>query len=288
MYICRADRHDLGVIDGYTLFDGRCAIRGKFAKYLLSRRVMYPTVTLEGNVEKLLGDIVTQKLGIAVRPISGREYFGEELSTTKTGGTLLEWALEMAETYGFSFDIEYDFSANELEFVVWNGIDRSRKQNLRNWIEFSAEWENLTDFSLIHSDREYKNVAVVAGMGKGDKRICTVVDLCPDNEDRREMWVDAKDVQKEESTTDDEYLQLLRKRGITRLNERTVSDEFTAKSEDSLFHYPDDYDLGDIVTVSDSRYSLSIDCRIIEIDETINNGIQKVNLKFSNGLISED
>lgn len=288
VYVCRADRHDLGVIDGYTLADGRCTVRGKFAKYLLSRRVIYPTADLTGNAERLLRLLVKDRLGIPSRPLSGRILFGEDLNEQKTGGSLLDWALEIAKRYSFSFDIEYDFDSEKLELVVWKGKNRSRSQSSENWIEFSAEWENLAEFSAQRSDREYKNVAIVAGMGKGANRICTVVDICPDSEDRRELWVDAKDIQKEEETTDAEYVHLLTKRGLAKLAEHRISEEFSAVSENSFFSYPDDYDLGDTVTVSDRNYSLSVDCQIIEVDEVFNNGIQQINLKFSNGTITKN
>ena len=103
---------------------------------------------------------------------------------------------------------------------------------------FSTKWGNLTGASWAFGDNDYANVAVVQGAGEGDARATVTVGLTDaTGADRRELYVDARDVQpdeeKGESNKSEAYLERLMARGTNKLLEqlRTGSIELTIDAE---------------------------------------------------------
>ena len=103
---------------------------------------------------------------------------------------------------------------------------------------FSTKWGNLTGASWAFGASDYANVAVVQGAGEGDARATVTVGLTDaTGADRRELYVDARDVQpdeeKGESNKSEAYLERLMARGTNKLLEqlRTGSIELTIDAE---------------------------------------------------------
>lgn len=73
--------------------------------------------------------------------------------------------------------------------------------------------------------------------------------------DLREVFLDAKDINKDE-LTEKEYLEALRSRGQEYLKENKIFENFEAEAEaDVNFIYGKDYDLGDVVTVKKKKWN---------------------------------
>lgn len=191
--------------------------------------------------------------------------------------------MKTTKKYEFSFDIEYNFDSEQSELVIWKGNDFSRGARGKKNIEFSAERSNFVDLSIFQSERSSKNFAVVAGDKWDFERVFVNVDLRRPEEDKRELWVNAKDISSDSALTPEACESMLFDRGVDELLKRRPVCRFSAEYDDPFFRYPDDFDLGDIVTISDKSRGISSDSRITEIDETIKGGVRQVNLKFSNG-----
>ncbi|WP_081834456.1 hypothetical protein [Geomicrobium sp. JCM 19039] len=113
----------------------------------------------------------------------------------------------------------------------------------------------------------------VAGQGDGAERRIVVVG---DGLDRRESFVDARDV--EEEIEDEETGEMvsrpvkdideeLRQRGEEALAEKARKQSFTCQIIDgSPFKYEVDYDLGDIVTMQNRKWGVTLDARLEEIE----------------------
>lgn len=69
--------------------------------------------------------------------------------------------------------------------------------------------------------------------------------------------------------TDEEYLQTLIDRGEERLADCPNVEQFeaTIRTVGSQYEYLKDYNIGDIVTVQDDRLGISIDVRIVKIEQ---------------------
>lgn len=70
--------------------------------------------------------------------------------------------------------------------------------------------------------------------------------------------------------TDEEYLQSLIDRGNEKLADCPKVEQFeaTIRTVGSQYEYLKDYNIGDIVTVQDERLGISIDVRIVKIEQS--------------------
>lgn len=101
----------------------------------------------------------------------------------------------------------------------------------------------------------------------------------------REIFVDAKDLQKEEGTTDGDYKATLIHRGEEKLAERSEAVAFECKTmANSNFRYKTDYDLGDIVVIRKEEWGVTSNLRITELQETYEYGSMTVEPTFGTPL----
>ena len=114
------------------------------------------------------------------------------------------------------------------------------------------------------SDTDYANVALVQGAGEGNERATVWVgDVDSTGADRREMYIDARDIQpdedKGETNTSQSYLEKLADRGGEKLlaQLRTGSIEFDV-DDDSL-------QVGDVLSVSLPQLGYTAMVRVADI-----------------------
>src|SRR5690606_28690547 len=109
----------------------------------------------------------------------------------------------------------------------------------------------------------YKNTVLIAGQGEGADRKLAVIDNGFSGFDRRELFVDARDIdqEKEDGTpvSDDEYENMLIKRGESKLAEHQPIKTFESGiSVLSNLIYKQDFDLGDKVTIQNNRWGVTL------------------------------
>ena len=126
-----------------------------------------------------------------------------------------------------------------------------------------------------------KNYAIVLGEGEGESRVKVHVDATNGME-RRDLIVDAKDVQREDGETDESYHSRLIARGIEKLieNQQTFSCAFTPCAND----FGIKYDLGDILTVYLTDYGINLQSRVCRFTQKAKNN--KVETKIEVGKIT--
>ena len=281
-YICKSDSDEIGIIESFKLTDTNLIIKGRFGRSLLSRYVIYPTVTVKNkSVGATLSEQVSERMtGISI----GNVVEGENITTQQTGGTLMDWADSLTIEQGLTHDIVYDYAENKLAFTVKQGRDLRQEQNVNNPVVFSPEWDNLIGFEYDHSERDYKNYAIVSGEDSGTDRKNVVVDMVADGDERRELWVDAKSL-RSDGFTQEEYLSNLEQYGREKLSAYGRIDCFSADVTADSYVYREDYDLGDIVNVSVPKYGIYADFRITEIEEVYEKGERSLSLTFGQGYL---
>lgn len=264
--------NELGLVDGIN-YDGEyCTVKGMFAGVLLNRRVLYPTLLLEGDSGEILKREVQGRLNIPSAPDSLSE-IGAPGASQVTGGTLLSFAQRLCTQLNVSFDIRLNPQKNGLEFLIWKGREDSKKKAV-----LSENFETLDFIKVFRSEREYKNYAVVAGQGRGADRVYTVVDIVPNGEERRELWVDARDLQQGEGTSLEGYIEILRRRGLDRLSEHSKAEDISVSSHQIDLLFGRDYELGDVIGVSAPSLDLNRNYRITGADLIYENGGRHVQL----------
>lgn len=111
---------------------------------------------------------------------------------------MLDAEKKLAEVSGLGFTVLFDPETGAELFKVYKGVDRSNEQSPGYVGYFGTDVGNIQNISVTSGTTDYKNVAVVAGAGEGAAREVRIVSLgSVSGENRRELYVDARDLQKE-------------------------------------------------------------------------------------------
>lgn len=160
--------------------------------------------------------------------------FDTRYTAQTSGGSLLDYltTISAACDLGFRVVLAGKNADKTLRFEVYRPTADPNNR-------FSSKWGNLTGASWAFGDNDYCNVAVVQGAGEGENRATVTVGLTDTTgSDRRELYVDARDLQpdeeKGETNQSTDYLQRLMDRGTNKLLDqlRTGSIELTIDAED--------------------------------------------------------
>ncbi len=302
-YLFRNDRAELGVIRevNYAQSDKgqRTAYcKGYFAESLLNDRIIPLTYTKTGTPEAISRDMVNQYV---INPAdSGRKIphialgeshgLGSSVSFQSTGDQLGDKMYEIEKTQEMSHRLAYDYQSNTLTFECWKGLDRRDTQSVNSWAVFSDSFYNVKNVTYDKDDSSYANFAYVAGAGEGTARTVVEVDGRTDSsEERREIYVDARDLQKtytdddgnEKTYSDSEYLALLKQRGLEKLSEYSIVETVNSDVDaEANLVYRKDFDLGDLCTYQNTQMNIECTKRITEVQEVYEGSKQTLNITF--------
>ncbi|EKZ0169268.1 siphovirus ReqiPepy6 Gp37-like family protein [Enterococcus faecalis] len=179
---------------------------------------------------------------------------------------------EEVETLCTSYDFGIRETATKLG-VPGNTLSIFKGRDVSRTIEFSDEYENLTKAGYQNNNFDESSTAIVFGEGEGSERKSVVVGNEKVGLLRKELYVDARDLQKssdEVTLTDSQYIEALKNRGNNKLSERkrilTLSGEVPTSSK--LFKLGEDYQLGDTITIKSNLYNLKKTSTITTIKKT--------------------
>lgn len=279
-YIVRDDDNSVGIIEDVIITDSEdgevATITGRFAEKFLGQRVVWEQTQVNGTVEYCLNSIVysnfinptdTERV-IDIIGIAEPKNYTERLEAQYTGTNILELITEVCKALEIGFRFKYE--QGKFYFELYKGIDRSYGQIVNPWVVFSDVNGILKEMSYRYVTSTETNVARVAGEGEGIERIFetqgTAVGIY-----RKELFVDARDIQSEKVDSTAEYSNLLKQRGSEKLSipVQEVDSSITAINK---YTYKKDFDLGDIITIENKRWGISINKRIIEVLESEENG----------------
>ena len=285
--IWKKGSNEVGVIEYRNLSinqsgEEQLKLVGRFYTSILGRRILRTTENHQNKlVESIMRGMVdrncittvdARKLPILLGVLNN---FTEKTNYQNTYGDLLEELTKLSLTSNVGFYIRTDLNAKKHCFETFKGLDRSINQGVNSPVVFSRDYDNFYEQEYTDSDNDLKTTAIVAGEGEGTER--TVIEVLGNYAglDRRELYVDARDLQKEVDEvvmTDLEYVNLLNQRGMEKLSEYKELQTFEGKIITNNYIYKQDYDLGDIVTVLDRNWNVAVDTRIAEITEIYENG----------------
>ncbi len=280
-YVMREDDDYTGIIEDMTLNEDEdgiehITVKGRFAECLLERRIIWDKIQIDGLVEDGLRSIIRENVisptlpERAIKEIELGEYknFTEIINTQYYGENVLEVIKTICNTYNLGFKLLYD--NKKFKFELYKGIDRSYNQTINPYVTFSDVYGNLKSSNFIQSISQEKNVALVYGE-EDSNGVFTATVGTVEGIDRKEMYVDGSGVTSEDGAviTDDEYKILLEKKGIEEIakTKTTIIFENEIDLTDS-YEYKKHFNLGDIVTIEDTRLNIFENLRISEILES--------------------
>ena len=174
-----------------------------------------------------------------------------------------------------------DFKKKKYVLKIFEGIDRTRDQKTNKKTIFSNEFDNISDQSYSIDTRDYKNFALVAGAGEDTARktleVFEVDGQEPTGLDRREVFIDARDLSDKRQSGDTEvpipdaeYNKMLKDRGKEKLQNEYITEkvfECNVLGTQGM-QFQRDYNVGDKVTVENKRMNVDASERIVAIEET--------------------
>lgn len=303
-YVYCKDFEETGIIEAISYETSTQGIEilvsGKFLEDKLSYRVIdktqnFKNQTTEDIVRSLVNNfcINAGDRSIPNLVLGTRKGLGKTRTMQMTGDNLLTKTYELCKEDELSIHLRYDFENNKMAFEVWQGLDRRDIQTTNSWAIFSRNFENILKDNYSTNSAKYKNFAYVMGEMSNDdgskKRVGTTVNRIQPGEERRELYVDARDLQSEKTDSEgnttkipeSEYLELLKERGIEKLNEcnKVEVSNFIIDPLSNL-KYKEDFDLGDKVVYKNDDLGFSIENRIVGITEAYENGNRTIDVTF--------
>lgn len=253
---------------------------GRSLESILDRRIIWKQTILnsflEYGVNRLLNENIIEP-ELSERKIDSFSYVSSgnvEIEQMKiraqyTGDNLYDVIKEICESFEIGFQIKLNQNGMMM-FSLYKGNDRTPYQEVVPFVIFSKEYENLIKSEYMESDKEIKNVALIAGEDVGGNR--RTVSIGNDNGlKRRELYVDARDIQSETDDgelDEDVYNKLLIQRGNEKLADCKESAVFDTQVDSTKnFVYGKDYFKGDIVLIK-NEYGIERKARITEVIRT--------------------
>ena len=252
--------------------------KGRFLEAYMDRRIIKQAVNFEGYTEvamrDLLDDLEEPFPFVELGELQG---FEEEVNFQCSWKNLLSVETALAKSANLGFRFRPDFTSRKIYFDVYKGLDRTRSQHERSFTEFSDDYDNINSATYMLNDQLEKTVAYVAGEGEGSSRVVVIVgDTEGEGFDRRELYVDARDISSSD-LTQAQYEAALTQRGIEKLNENIFSSALECVTlPQGNFNYKANYDLGDVVTTKKTNWGVGQDLRITEIQEVYEHGAMQV------------
>lgn len=269
---------------------------GRFLESILADRVINKTQNFKNMItEDIVRSLVnTFAINSGQRSIPNlilgeRKGLGKQRTMQMTGDNLLDKIYELCKEDELSIHLKYDFDSNKLVFEVWQGLDRRDTQDENTWAIFSRNFENILEDEYSVDETQYHNFAYVAGEDSGNNRVIVEVNRVKEGEERKELYVDARDLQSESQDeegnstvlSDAEYKQMLTERGIEKLNEcnKVETSNFSVDPHSNL-EYKKDFDIGDKVIYKNDELGFDIENRIVEVTESYENGNKTIDVTF--------
>ena len=275
-YIGRGDFKTLCLIRSIEVRDQLIVANGHPAVNILGERVS-TTVISNQNAEEAMRSLVANMSPWECVQVGELAGISEKFERQISDKTILEYCEEIAAEIDAGFRLRFDRANKKLLFEVYKPV---KNENLI----FATKFGNLAEIIYSETDNQFKNVAIVAGAGEGDARITVVAgDLSATGTARREMYVDARRIQKEEDETDEAYKTRLENEGLEKLASQIKIENLSTEINSDDFGKR--YNLGDVVTCILDDLGVELDTRIIGFSYVSQNNQTTTELEFGKPII---
>lgn len=201
-------------------------------------------------------------------------YLGKQISYQESDSTVYEALVDLSQEAEIGFTIDFIPSEKRLVFRVYQGNDLSNIYGTNgSTVVLSTNMEDILSSEYYLSVQAEKNVALVKGEGSGvDRKRISVGETSLSGWNRRELHVDAKDLQStiqqedgsEKTLTETEYLSNLSTRGLNELAKHLEVQTFEAdiRTINGQYEFGIDYNKGDKILIQDPMLGIQLATRI--------------------------
>lgn len=256
----------------------RITAMGYSTSKLLKDRIVYKTQKIY-NAERGVYDLINNNIrGLEKQETAPLKGYREVVDTQFTGTEVFEAIEKVCQGADFGFKNIFDEVNKKHIFEVYKGRDFTEGNVAGNIPRvFKPELRNLYNIVLESDISEFKTVAHIAGEGEGAERIWTTVGAVG-TEHSRELFVDARDLQREDSESQSAYIGRLKARAEEKLNEHNKKETFDGEVAPAGFG--ETYNLGDKVTCVAGAYGVELNVTIIGYTLVRENNITTLSIKM--------
>lgn len=246
-------------------------IKGITLNGIVGKRIIVPEPgevysIATGSTENIIKTFVDKN---CVNPIDIKRKFPKLIiSENKNRGIHDKWRssyenlsdkiTEIAEYAQMGHIVYLDYHTRQLVFDVLEGRNLTVEQEKLPPVIFSTKFDNINSRHYIESSLNYKNVAYCGGRGSEEDRLVQQVGQA-EGFDRAETYIECSEVE----TVED-----LKTEGLQKLNDFKKVHSFEVQVNPyGSFRYEEDYDLGDIVTIQDTKIGVTMNARMVDIRE---------------------
>ena len=253
---------------------------GYEAKWIIGKRIILTPWQLPATLGSAVYQLIYTNLG------EGAKESARKIPTLSVRQQSISTAIDMQATRGNLLDfLQPILKSNKLgcairltdsgmEFSILQGQDRSQS------VIFSQSLDNLLSCSYETDDEDKKSYCQVTqsfDMSDGSRETyITRVDQGATGIDRSEMtigsnvslkYTDSEGREQETEAGSTLYMSWLREEGQSTLSENTSSEEVTGEIdlEHSIYQFGVDFDLGDIIKISDEFFGIQMSPRIVKV-----------------------
>lgn len=258
-------------------------VSGRFVESAyLSRRIIWGNELIKDTpanvLDKIIRDhaidctVANRKFGSILYPsmiLSNSIPTQASITYCNSYGNLWEEVKGICLEKGLNTEFQYynNGAIFSLFGTIYAGEDKTDSVNLSTDLGF------LTKSDYLYESADYCNVALIAGEGEGADRVTTsIIPLSAILRERRELYVDARDLQKtsassEDPMSDEEYASALTQRGQKKLLDHPLYESYECSLQltgEEGYVFGTDYDLGDIITLTDKTLKVQVQARVKE------------------------
>ena len=271
-------------------YDFEYIVKGRTLECILDSRIVwgiYSTDNSEKFPSTMMMELVEQNAVNPTDPNRKIPYLelgtdpqaGKKISHQQTGGSLFFELQDLYEMSGVGFEVQFHPREQRLVFQPVVPVDRSYHNADGNLpVVFDTDTEDIIRSEYYLNSQDEYNVAFVAGEGEGKDRKTTTIDSGVSGFERKETYVDARDVQSEyqdkngetKTITPEKYMKQLQTRGQKALSEMVKYQTYDGSVRGVgyvAYEYGVDYNVGDIVTMVDRRLGVTIDAPVTRVEQ---------------------
>ena len=266
-------------------------VSGRFIESWLERRIIWGQYSGTEVVSNHLRNLVTMN---AISPSDPKRKIphltlavdqsplGPSVSFSDSYSNLWTTALELANANSLFLRVKADVPEGELRFTILKGTNRSVEQSILPAVVLSTDLSDILTDSYTLDATTWCNMSLVAGAGEGVQRKTSEINGSLSGLSRRELFVDARDLQDYEEVVTSEgttrvpiatsvYDGMLQERGKSKLGEVPLVESFDANIRmygPRAYEYGVDYFLGDRITMQDPNLGIQISTEISEVQQS--------------------
>lgn len=285
--VMRNNYTEAGIIETIEFSDNganeEATISGRFLTSLLSRRIVKSKINFSGNTIEGMNTIVN-----AMTPLT-TQWETETVTMSSphidfqvTYKNVYDYLCKLSEYSNIGIRIVPNIDSKVYMFEAWKGLDRTSGQTENEEYSFSDDNYNIEQGKLVKSEKTKANYIFVGGTGEEDNRILVTVDAGKTGFDLYEVFSDQKSLSNKD-LSDSVYRAKLYSIGEGKLSDGTFQLEVTALVQQD---YKVKWDLGDVVNIKKEKWGVYTTYRIIEVEETIEDGKKTIYPTFGNPLSS--